>query len=65
MWGRVSQLISGDWKWQSQCMVWPGAHFKTGLKSVSYGNALFTDYFVPGGCYQLLSVGESGRKRVW
>lgn len=36
------QLTSGDWKRQSQRMVWPGAHFKTGLKSLSYGNALFT-----------------------
>lgn len=34
--------ISGEWKGQSQHMARPGTHFKTGLKSISYGNALFT-----------------------
>lgn len=34
--------VSGEWKGQNQHMACPGAHFKTGLKSISYGNALFT-----------------------
>lgn len=39
--GGLSAVL-GEWKGQNQHMACPGAHFKTGLKSISYGNALFT-----------------------
>lgn len=41
-WEGCLGAISGEWKGQSQHMARPGTHFKTGLKSISYGDALFT-----------------------
>lgn len=60
-----SRLISGERKGQSQRMVWPGAHFQTGLKSLSYGNALFTLIILyqvgVTSCSLWERVGEEGR----
>lgn len=37
---------------------WPQVH-------IIWECLIHSDYFIPGGCKQLLSGGESGRERVW